>query len=116
MGSRVRKFYTCKTELYRAKRIATDFTKETKIIESKYENAHYPKRFIRSIINEFNSKEAETEDVMIPEWLFDERTFLPIKVPYCEKNESYTKRFIQKLNEITNEKFKPMVIWQTRKI
>ena len=54
--------------------------------------------------------------MIIPEWLFDNRTFLPIKIHYCESNETFAKRFLNKLNEFTKDKFKPVIIWQTNKV
>ena len=44
-----------KTELYRAKRISSIFTSEVTVIRNKFESAGYPKRFVNSIIREFNA-------------------------------------------------------------
>ena len=109
---------TINTELYRAKRISTNLEQEIENIETKYEKAAYPKRFIQSVVNEFKKKEESTneDDMIIPKWLFDERIFLPIKIPFCGKNEYYAKRFLERLNYFTNEAYKPLIIWQTRKI
>ena len=41
-------------ELHRAKRIALDFDKETKIIRSKYTDAGYPKHVIENSFKNFN--------------------------------------------------------------
>ena len=108
---------TINTELYRAKRISSNFDKEVKIIESKFINANYPIKYVKSVIKDFNNKTTEQEDEpLIPDWLFDERKFLAIKIPFCEKNESYSKRFQDKLNDYTEGKFNPVIIWQTRKV
>ena len=58
-----------KTELYRAKRISSNFTSEVTVIRNKFESAGYPKRFVNSIIREFNAvKENEESDFIIPPW------------------------------------------------
>ena len=44
-----------KTELYCAKRISSNFTSEATVIRNKFESAGYPKRFVDSIIREFNA-------------------------------------------------------------
>ena len=69
-------------------------------------------------MNEFKKKEESTneDDMIIPKWIFDDRIFLPIKIPFCGKNEYYAKRFLERLNYFTNEAYKPLIIWQTRKI
>ena len=40
-----------KTELYRAKRISSNFASEVTVIRNKFESAGYPKRFVNSIIS-----------------------------------------------------------------
>ena len=61
-----------KTELYRAKRISSNFTSEVTVIRNKFESAGYPKRFVNSIIREFNAvKENNESDFIIPPWLFE---------------------------------------------
>ena len=55
-----------KTELYRAKRISSNFTNEITVIRNKFESAGYPKRFVNSIIREFNVvKENEENDFIL---------------------------------------------------
>ena len=44
-------------DLHRAKKISTDFAKEKDIINLKYVNAGYPKRFIESMVRDFTEKQ-----------------------------------------------------------
>ena len=75
------------------------------------------KKFINSVINDFENINTRNEDdLIIPEWLFDNRRFIAIKVPFCEKNEAFAKRFLTQLNNFTNDNFKPVIIWKTSKI
>ena len=45
-----------------------------------------------------------------------DRFFIPIKIPYCPKNEELSRNFINKLVMFTNNKFKFNTTWSTRKI
>ena len=58
---------TINTDLYRAKRIATNFDNELVIIKRKFLAADYPHRFINSVINTFIEKEnKKEEEYLIP--------------------------------------------------
>ena len=96
-----------KTELYRAKRISSNFTSEVTVIRNKFESAGHPKRFVNSIIREFNAvKENDESDFIIPPWLFEgkKKVFL-VEIPFCLKNEISSKHFIKKFNKFTNSTF-----------
>ena len=86
------------TEFYRAKRISTNFDKDIKTLGSSFINAVYPKRFISHTIN-------NCQDDIIPNFLFEERKKVFIKLPFCRKNEKLRKTFIAKLNKFTNFNF-----------
>ena len=73
---------TIKTDLYRAKRISSDFQNELDIIKKKYLKANFPIRFINSVIRDFNEPE---EEMIIPHFLFNEKITIFIKIPFCEK-------------------------------
>ena len=62
-----------KTELYCAKRISSNFTSEVTVIRNKPESAGYPKRFVNSIIREFNAVKENNESNFIIPWLFEEK-------------------------------------------
>ena len=67
------------------------------------------------MINDFkNSKEEE--QLIIPEWLFDQRKKVLFKLPYCPSNERDVKRFIDKIKSFTNGKLQFIVLWFTRNI
>ena len=81
----------------------------------KYLEVGYPICFIRSIINNFKSSKEE-EQLIIPEWLFDQRKKVFFKLPYCPSNERDVKRFIDKIEGFINGKLKFIVLWSTRTI
>ena len=99
-----------KGELHRAKRIESYFNKELKRIRQKYRNAGFPLKFINETISNF---EIEKEEIIIPEWLFDERKTFSVTLPYSSANEKFRKLFMRK---VTNDKVKVIIIWSTRKI
>ena len=100
-------------ELHRAKKIATDFDLELRKIRQKYLNAGFPIKVINDVISRFNK---EKEDFIIPQWLFDERKEVLIRLPFAPANEKYVKKFINKLEVFTSFKIKFNVVWNTRKI
>ena len=93
--------------------MCTDFLCEISIIRKKYIAAGYPLRFIDSVIRNF---EKEHEDLLIPFWLFDERIFMPISLPFSPENEKFAKRFLEKLDGYTHFAYKFVIMWQTRNI
>ena len=101
--------------LHRAKRISTDFDKDIKTLETSFINAGYPKRFILHTINNFLN-DSPQDDNIFPNFLFEERKKVFIKLPFCGKNEKLSKKFIEKLNKFTNFNFIFIILWQTRQI
>ena len=102
-----------RTELHRAKTISSNFEEETKRITKKYIDAGYPPRFIKSVINQFNEPD---DPEIIPKWLFEDRRTVLIRLPYCESNETDTKKFMDRLEAFTNCKYIFKIIWNTKKI
>ena len=67
------------------------------------------------MINDFkNSKEEE--QLIIPEWLFDQRKKVLFKLPCCPSNERDVEHFIDKIESFTNGELKFIVLWSTRNI
>ena len=66
---------------------------EIKRIVEKYTAAGFPSRFVRSIIDNFDSGE---DDFIIPHWLFEERKALTIHLSFSSSYESSVKTFISK--------------------
>ena len=102
-------------DLHRARKISTDLNTETNEIKEKYGKAGYPKRFVDSIIRNFNEKEHQQKE-QNNEKKDDSTPFVPIKIPYCEKNEKISSHFLTKLKEFTGKNFAFTIVWQTRKI
>ena len=68
------------------------------------------------MIRDFNQPFDPESDLIIPTWLFDDRKFISIKVPYCPKNEEISQKFIENLVTFTGDACKFNVNWSTRKI
>ena len=101
--------------MHRAFKVASDFDAEVQTITQKYLEVGYLIGFIKAVINDFkNSKEEE--QLIIPEWLFDQRKKVLFKLPYSPSNERDTKRFIDKIESFTYGKLKFIVLWSTRNI
>ena len=83
------------------------------LITKKFSDAGFPPRFIASVMRDFKSVKDEP---IIPEWLFEDRRSVVIHVPYCELNENEVRKFTDKLSIFTKDKFKFVIVWQTRKI
>ena len=100
-------------EFHRTKRMAGDFNFEVKCITKKFLLARFPKNFIRNTIEYFNE---EKNDYNIPEWLFDERKQVILRLTFSESNETFTKSLLKILVIFTNNKYKFSIIWNTRNI
>ena len=101
-------------DLHRAKSISSDFQNEVMIITEKYLSAGYPKRFIISVIKDFENKKEN--EMIIPEWLFNPKPSFSIFIPYSPENEVFVKRFLTKLNKFTNDTCSFFIIWRTKNI
>ena len=95
-------------------KIASDFDAEIQTITQKYLEVGYPISFIKSVINNFKNKEEE--QLIILEWLFDQRKKVLFKLPYCSSNEGDVKRFTDKIESFTNGKLKFIILWSTRNL
>ena len=80
----------------------------------KRKRSGYPKRFVDSIIRDFEEKqsrapqESENSEEII--------TYVPIRIPFCEKNGKLVTRFHEKLKSFAGNDFKLSVIWQSKKL
>ena len=109
-----------RNDLHRAKVISTVFEDELTAIREKYKNAGYPSRFVESVIRIFQedatANQEQEEQADESEQTEDEKPFLPIRIPFCEKNEKVAKHFISKLKDFAGNNFKLNIVWQTKKI
>ena len=85
------KHYAILSELHRAKKIASNFDMKIKRIVSKYTEARFPSRFVHFIIDNFDSGK---DNLIIPQWLFDERKAFTIHLSFSSGNESFVKIFV----------------------
>ena len=118
-SSRIPKRYkrnTIRGELHRAFKISSNFDAELDRIRRKFRLVGYPNRFVESVIRDFLLDNMDNDDVIIPQWLFDDRITKYIRLPFCELNEQLAKSFLNRLNTFTDFKFKFLIIWETRKI
>ena len=107
-------------DLNRSKCISSDFEKEKTVIVQKFKNADFPERFIKSVINNYESNQiskAEEDELLIPSDFFEiKKPFILIEIPYCEKNEKLSKRFMAKLNIFTKNYYDIAIKWITKKV
>ena len=92
------------------------FESEKQIIREKFSNAGFPIRFTDSVITQFEDKQND-DGLIIPEFLFKEpKKFVLIEIPFCESNESLSKRFLEKLRNYTSDKIEFAIKWSTKKV
>ena len=118
-SSRIPKRYkrnTIRGELHRAKKISSHFESELDRIRSKFSDVGYPKRFVESVIRDFILDNDDSDDVIIPHWLFEVRSTKYVRIPFCESNEKLCNAFLNRLNTFTENLFKFQIVWETRKI
>ena len=84
-------------DLHRGKAISSYFVHEVKYIPKKYKKAGYPYRFIEHVINDSMKTK---DDKLIPDWLFDIKENVLLRLPYCQQNEEEVKKFINHLTII----------------
>ena len=122
LSSKIPKRYkrnSIKGDLHRSKRIASNFEKEIKSIRQIFIKADYPLMFLNSVINQFKNpkKDEMDESYIIPPELFqEEKPIVMIEIPFCEENEKKSKDFIKKFHKFTNDSFRLIISWKTRKI
>ena len=87
-------------ELNQAKQIVPDFNKELKRLRQKYRNAGFS---LKSINETFCNFERGKEEIIIPEWLFEERKSFSVRFPHSPANEKFSKAFTRKVENFTND-------------
>ena len=68
---------------------------------------------INDVFHRFNQQKDE---ILIPQWFFDDRRECMIRLPFALANEKFVKSFINKLEILTNYEVKFKIVWNTRKI
>ena len=68
---------------------------------------------INDVFHRFNQQKDE---ILIPQWLFDERKECLIRLLFAPANEKFVKSFVNKLEIFTNCRVKFNIVWNTRKI
>ena len=90
----------------RATRIANFLAHEIPKIKQKFINADYPFRFINNAIIKFEEKLDETFDYIILPGLFHlPKKVVLVNIPYCPKNEEFSKRFMKRFDVSTDNKY-----------
>ena len=74
--------------------------------------------FVNSVIHEFTAVQRnEDNELIIPTWLFEvKKIIVLVEIPYCLKNESSSKQFIEKFDKFTNDMFDVRIKWLTKKV
>ena len=104
-------------ERKRKKNTSEGKKKRKKIVRLQPRNLNSrPSRFPSFPIQYTFLTDSSQDDKIIPDFLFEERKKIFIKLPFCGKNEKLGKTFIEKLNKFTNFNFNFIILWQTRRI
>ena len=109
-------------DLHRSNRICSNFSEKKKFISHKYEKADYPKRFINSVIRQFQDRSNQSniddfDDYIIPPNFFDiPKSFILIELPFCENNEIKSKHFLKTFHRFTKDHFEVTIKWKTRQV
>ena len=82
-------------ELHGAKRITSSFNKEMDRNKKKYRNTEFPYlKFVNETVRNFGK---ENEEIVIPEWLFDQRKTFRVGLPCSPTNEKFSNLFTKKI-------------------
>ena len=100
-------------ELHRANKIVSNFSNEMKRMKIKYLQAGFSIHIINDVYRRFNQ---DRDEVLILQWLFDDRKECLIKLPFVPANEKFVKSLINKLEIFTNYKVKFNIAWNTEKL
>ena len=80
-------------------------------------NADYLHKFINSVINNFQEKSEDTDDYIISHGFFDvPKKVVLVDIPYCPKNEEFSKRFMIKFDVFTDNKYDIRIKCITKKV
>ena len=104
-------------DLNRAARIVSFFTEEIPTIKRKFLKLDHPSRFADSVSKQLNEKcNVHTEDdYIIKPYFFDIlKPLVLAEFPYCPRNEPFSKRFIKRFPELTNNSYKIRIKWITK--
>ena len=86
------------------------------IIKNQHKNQHqYANivRFVDSIIRDFEEKKSRLPQESKNS---EEKTYVPIRIPFCEKNKKLAKNFLEKLKSFAGNDFKFSIILQSEKV
>ena len=118
-SSRIPKRYkrnAVNANLHRAKNISFDLNDEIRTIKEKFTKAGFPVKFTDSVIRQFNDKFSDNKDddePLIPPYFLEEpKKFISIVLPYCERNESVSKNFIEQFHIFTDNKYQLNIKWK----
>ena len=104
-------------DLYRSRKLASNFDIEIRAIKAKYNKAGYRRRFIESVIRDFITPLDKDESfIILPNMFAVKKPFLLLEIPFCEQNEIASKLFIKKFHQFTGDKYDVAVTWLTKKV
>ena len=122
--SRIPKWYkrnSIISDLNRALRSSRSLKDEIPNIRQKFLNADYSLRLINSVIKQFNcklsKKSNKEDDYDLPsDFLEIKKEVIYTEVLYCKKNDTSSKRFLNKFHEISNYLYEIKIKWIHQKI
>ena len=92
----------------RTLRISSCLNNEISKIRQKFLKTDYLLWFINSVLKQFSDKLSEKpneeDDYILPSDVFKiKNAVILIKIPYCKKNETFSKRFLKKFHKLAND-------------
>ena len=109
-------------DLPQSNRISSNVSEEISFISHKYEKADYHKRFINSVIRQFQNRSNQSniddfDEYIIPSNFFDIlKSFFLIELPLCEISKINSKDFLMKFHRFTKDLFEVAIKWKTRQV
>ena len=71
----------------------------------------------RNIVDQNNVAGDNDDEPLLPPYFFEvNKSFILLKLPFCQNNEIKSKHFLKKFHDFTKNNFDIAVSWETRKI
>ena len=102
-------------DLHQSKWILSNFDVEVQFIKSKFTSVGYPLPFIGNVIrtlkedntvDQNNVIDDNNDEPVIPPYFFEvNKSFILLKLPFCQNNEIKWKHFLQKIPSFYKKQF-----------
>ena len=89
---------------------------EIKVIKHKFQNAYYPSTFLNKVIHQFFTRKNNSSCIIPPDLFEESKPFILVEIPFCKEKQNATKYFIKKFETFTNQCYRIVTKWITRKV